>query len=200
MKPIKTIAFSMGLVALLSGSGTAQAVSSFTADYPSSSSTIVASTGFLDDDEIGYFWSVSRGDSITQTFTGTGLNSVDQIDLSLEVTQNVLTNGAHVDWAVLINSIQVGTWTWTDQDGTGAFNLSYLFSPIVGAGTYTVRMEVTNEVASGDGSIALRYPGTMTLVQNVPEPTSLLLLGSGLLLGCVLKFAPRRRARAHRDC
>ena len=37
--------------------------------FPSASSTVVGSTGFIDDCQVGYFWSASRGDSVSQTFS-----------------------------------------------------------------------------------------------------------------------------------
>ena len=71
------------------------------------------------------------------------------------------------------------------------------FAPIVGNGTYTIAMLVTNDV--NEGSIGLQYPGTATLTgpgagtnpPPVPEPTSMILLGSGIV-GVIAK----RRARS----
>jgi len=163
----------------------------FTAQFPSSGSTIVASTGFLDLDEVGYFWSSSRGDSVTETFMGTGLPSVNSLGLSLEITQNVLSSGAQVDWDVLVNAIVVGNWSWADGDGTGALDLSFAFPDIVGGGTYTIAMVVTNDVPGGLGSIALAaniQTSTVTL-NSVPEPGTVALLGLAL---AGFAFARRR--------
>jgi hypothetical protein len=55
--------------------------------------------------------------------------------------------------------------------GTGQLNQSYNFPSIVGGGTYTIAMDVSNEVPVGDGSIAVGF-GTMTLTGAVPEPST----------------------------
>lgn len=166
----------------------------FVGTFPSDSSTVVASVGDLGGGKIGYFWSVARGDKVEETFAGTGLNSVSQLDLLFNVSLNVLASGAQVDWEVRLNGTPVGTWVWHGGDGTGPVNLSYLFAPIFGGGTYTVGMHVTNEVALGAGSIALAKGGTLTLFEQrqpsvVPEPGALAMLaGAGLAgLGLVVR-------------
>lgn len=136
-----------------------------------------------------------RGDKVEETFVGTGLVSVNQLDLLFDVSQNFLNSGAQVDWEVRLNGTPVGTWTWHDTDGTGPVNLSYLFAPIFGGGTYTVGMHVTNEVPLGFGSIALAKGGTLTLIGQrqpgvVPEPGALAMLAGAGLAG--LGFVVRR--------
>lgn len=125
---------------------------------------------------------MAEGHSVTETFTGTGLASITGLDLSFNVTWNNLNSGASVDWAVLVNGTGVGVWSWSQPDGTGPVNLSYLFPSIAGGGTYTIRMAVTNEVPSGRGSIAIGYPGSATLYGTaIPEPATLLLVSVGFL-------------------
>lgn len=165
----------------------------FTDTFPSDSSTVVASVGGLDAGSIGYFWSVSRGDMVEQTFVGTGLASVIQLDLNFMVTENLLADGWSVDWEVRVNGNAVGNFTVADTDGTGMRNESFSFAAIAGAGTYTVGMHVTNEVAGGAGSIALGKNGdnSMTLHETVvPEPASMAALGLG-----TLALIRRRRAK-----
>jgi len=160
----------------------------FSAAYPSDSSTVVASIGQIAPGEYGYFWSVSSRDSITQTFTGTGLESVNELDLVFPITQNVLS--VPVDWNVLVNNQFVGAWIWTPGDSTGQLNIIYSFPDIVGADSYTVSMQVSNEVPPGDGSIAIGT-GSMTLKggSSVPDACSTLaLFGLGL---SVLGFGRR---------
>ncbi|HEX5137989.1 MAG TPA: PEP-CTERM sorting domain-containing protein [Planctomycetota bacterium] len=162
-----------------------------TVDYPSSDSTVVASYPVINGSEFGYFWSGTRGDRITETFTGTGLDSVYALDLDFDVTQNVLNSNAYVDWNVFVNGTAVGGFIWSEADGTGPAHFSYSFAPIVGNGTYTISMEVANDVPSGYGSIAIGYPGTATLTGTVPEPASLAMLGIGIVGVCL-----RRRRKA----
>ena len=59
--------------------------------FPTSGATVIGSVGMIDADEIGYFWSMARGDSVTQSYAGTGLDSVSQLDLTVDVTRNVLS-------------------------------------------------------------------------------------------------------------
>jgi len=160
---IKSTALVAGLLALQPVTTTA---ASYSDSFPSGGSTVVASVGVIDADELGYFWSMTRGDLISQTFVGTGLATATTLDLSVEVSFNVLAGGNQVDWGIFVNAVQVGTWTVLNTDGTFSENLSYVFAPIAGAGTYTISMEVLNEVPSGAGSIALRYPGRMTITDE----------------------------------
>jgi len=160
----------------------------FSAAYPSASSIVVASTGQIEPGEYGSFWSVARGDSITQTFTGTGLASVNELDLVLPITQYGLQ--VPVDWNVKVNNQLVGSWVWTPGASTGQLDVTYRFPDIVGADSYTVSMQVSNEVPPGDGSIAIGT-GTMTLQggSSVPDACSTLaLFGLGL---SVLGFGRR---------
>ncbi len=165
---------------------------SWTGEFPSASSTVVASVGHLGGGGMGYFWSVSRGDMVGETFTGTGLAYVDGLDLIFEVTENVLYPGWAVDWDVKVNGTPVGGWSWADADGTGTVNLSFAFAPIADGGTFTIEMIVVNEVPDGDGSIALGYGGRATLRGGVvPEPSSFAALAGGLIPLLILR---RRRA------
>lgn len=155
----------------------------YTDTFPSNSSTVVGSVGFIGSTQIGYFWSAARGDSVSQTFTGTGLNSVNHLDLGLEIPYNSLQET--INWDVLINGTTVGNWSWAPGDGTGALNLSYDFGSIVGNGDYTLAMNVTNEISPGAGSITLGLGTEFTLSSGattaVPEPGALMLLALGLV-------------------
>jgi chitodextrinase len=174
--------FIVAILCVAFGSGVASA-DSVTVDYPSADSTVVASYPVIDGDEFGYFWDWTRGDRITETFTGTGLYDVTSLDIEFEVTRNVLVSNRYVDWNVFLNGTAVGGFTWSEADGTGTVNLSYTgFTPIVGNGTYTISMEVANTVDPGYGSIAIGYAGSATLTGNsVPEPMMLSMFGVGIL-------------------
>jgi len=124
--------------------------------FPSASSSVVASVGFIDAAQIGYFWSVGRGDGVRESFSTT-LPTVDHLDLEFSVPDNVLNNGAQVDWNVEVNNVVVGSFTVL-EGLIGDVSQSYSFAPIAGP-NYTVELVVTNEVASGEGSVSLAYAG-----------------------------------------
>lgn len=138
-------------VSAASGTVAPQSVHSF----PSATSTVVGSVGFINADEVGYFWSASRGDSVAESFAGP--NRVKKIVLNLDVVQNVLSSGAQVDWTVSINGTDVGSFSVV-QGQLGPVTQKFSFPKITG-GTYLVKIRVTNEVAGGQGSHTWRYAG-----------------------------------------
>ena len=145
-------------VAVAPGAGAAAAAIApqSVSDYPSASSTIVGSVGFIDSEQVGYFWSAARGDSVSQTLTGP--NKLKKAVLKLDVVSNNLNNGAHVDWTVSINGTDIGSFA-VNEGQLGSITKKFLFPKKTG-GTYTVKMRVTNEVAGGEGSMTFRYAGT----------------------------------------
>lgn len=133
-----------------------QAVDAASKPYPSALSTIVGSVGFIDAEQVGYFWSVARGDSVTETFSGPG--KVKKIILALDIPTNGLNSGAFVNWAVSINGTDVGSFSVV-QGQLGPVTHTFTFPKKTG-GTYTVKMRATNEVAGGQGAHTFRYAGT----------------------------------------
>jgi hypothetical protein len=123
--------------------------------FPSSNSTVVASVGFIDANQVGYFWSAARGDLVSETFAGPTV--IYGATLNLEVIENALNSGAFVDWDVEINGVVVGSFT-VNQGFIGPFTKQLSFPRIVGP-MYTVTIRVTNEVAVGQGSHTLAYAG-----------------------------------------
>lgn len=179
MKDLFSIKLLGGACVLITSIECASAFS-YVAQFPSAASTVVASVGMISPTQYGYFWSVARGDRITQSFTGTGLNSVNGLDLVFDVTVNVLNPSAEVDWNVLVNNNIVGNWSIKANQGTPTESLSFSFGDITGAGNYVISMEVANEVLPGYGSIAIGFPGRLELTsrsQSVPDwsPSWLLL-------------------------
>ena len=178
-------------VVLLSAAMAASAqASTFTFNFPTSSSSVVASTGTLSPTEIGYFWSVSRGDTVSQSYAGSGVFGVTNLELDLNVTQNVLNSGASVQWDVLINGQDVGDWNVTQGSGTGISHLSLNFGAVAGQFS-SLALVVKNNVPVGLGSIALGLD-TMGSVTAVPEPETYGMLLGGLAV--VGLMARRKRA------
>jgi hypothetical protein len=123
--------------------------------FPSASSTVVGSVGFIDSQQVGYFWSQSRGDSVAEAFQGP--NSIKKAILKLEVIENALNSGNEVDWTLSINGKDVGSFV-VSEGQLGPFKKKFKFKKITG-GTYDVKMRVTNEVPGGGGSHTFRYAG-----------------------------------------
>ena len=123
--------------------------------FPSADSTVVGSVGFIDANQVGYFWSAARGDLVSETFAGP--TAIYGATLNLEVIENVLAPTAFVDWDVEINGVVVGSFTVNSGD-FGPFTVNLAFPRITGP-MYDVTIRVTNEVAGGDGSHTLAYDG-----------------------------------------
>ena len=123
--------------------------------YPSAGSAVIGSVGFIDADEVGYFWSVARGDSVSDVFNTPG--PVNRAILDVDVGQNALSSGAFVNWELVINGNIVGAFT-INEGFLGPVNLDVVFAPIPGP-VYSVVIQVTNEVAAGEGSHSLGYAG-----------------------------------------
>jgi hypothetical protein len=149
-------AFAVVLLAVLPGYATASTGSvAVTAAFPSSSSTVVGSTGFINSTEIGYFWSAARGDSVSQTIHGP--SAIRHMILKVDVVTNVLTAGNEVDWNIVINNVVVGQFKVVAGE-TGLVRFRAHFGKIHGP-NYNVVLKVTNEVPSGGGSHSLAYAG-----------------------------------------
>jgi len=136
--------------------------------FPSALSIVVGSTGFVDAEQVGFFWSVVRGDSVTESFAGP--SSIKQYSLDVDVISNGLNNGAFVNWNVLINGVLVDNFTVNDGF-FGTVSRSASFGAIAGP-NYAVELRVTNEVAGGEGSHTFRYAGIgFNEVELIPSGT-----------------------------
>jgi hypothetical protein len=138
----------------------------------------------------------TAGDNVDQTFTGTGITSVDSLKVDFNVDNNL--NGSSETVDVSINGTSVGSFVVPDNSGGSSvinYAVSVFFAPIVGNGIYDLKMTLENTVA-GDGSIDFRDGGAFVLNGGVrvaaPEPMTALLFGAGLAGMASL----RRRRRA----
>lgn len=157
MRKLLKITLILGMIAaLLIPSSIVNAASSETFSFPSSTSTVVGSLGVVDAEQIGYFWSASRGDTVYETFS-TSMPTIDGVTLDIEVVSNVLNSGAQVDWNVEINDVVVDNFT-VNEGFTGLIHREISFAPISGP-DYKVEIVVTNQVPNGQGSHSLAYDG-----------------------------------------
>jgi len=153
--------------------------------FPSDDSTVVGSLGFINSTEIGWFWSVARGDMVSESFLDP-LPYVSQAAFDFAVPNNVLNSGAEVDWDVVINGTTIGSFI-IPQGFTGPKSLDFSFAPIASiGGAYDVAFVVTNEVPGGYGShtfaYAGEYPNSVEL-SVIPAPGAILLgsIGAGIV-------------------
>lgn len=123
--------------------------------FPSAASTVIGSVGFIDSDEVGYFWSMARGDSVTEVIAGP--NKIKKAILKIEVVTNGLVAGSQADWDLEINGNVVGSFVVASGD-LGPVKVKAKFPRITG-GEYEVAIRMTNEVVIGGGAHTLAYAG-----------------------------------------
>jgi hypothetical protein len=150
---ILTVAFMVLAFAPAAGATTTTPDAGKKFAFPSATSTVVGSVGFINDCEIGYFWSAARGDSVSQTIHS--YKKIKHVVLDVSVIENFLSNGAEVDWTLSVNGHDVGSFV-VSQGFLGVAHLDVTFGKIKGP-NFDIRIRVTNEVPSGDGSITLAY-------------------------------------------
>ncbi len=133
--------------------------------FPSRSTEIIASTGFLDESRAGYFWSAGRGDGVFWEAKPSFWYTVNHAILNFQVLDNLLAPGEFVTFELLINDIAVGQITVPSGE-TGLFTLNTSFPTITFNDVeltyplyyrYDVAFRVINEVPELAGSITLAY-------------------------------------------
>lgn len=165
--------------------------------FPTVSSTVVGSSGFISSNEIGYFWSVSRGDLVSQTFTDP-LASISSLTLNLSVPHNSLRYDA-LNWAVWVNNTQVGVFD-VNVGFIGTLVKYYLFSPIAANnGTYDLSLRVTNQIRDLEGSHTFGLAGSRVtfgpVPTSVPEPGQAVIISSAVA-GVLFRMRRHRRTAA----
>lgn len=136
-----------------------------TVEFPSSSSTLprgslgTAGTFYL------------AGDYVSQTFTGTGLTSVTELDLAFEMYDLTSTSCdvGTLSWDVSVNDTVVGAYSYEGglSLGTVAIEEYYTFPAVAGTGpdgdTYELTITATTTVCSGGSSWNWLTGGTAIL-------------------------------------
>lgn len=138
-------------------------------NFPSDSSTVVGD-GAAPAGQIGFFWSVARGDSVTETIA---IENVDggQINRALfdfSVPLNSALNS--VTWNVSINGTVVGSFT-VPAMFTGQISQDYSFAPIINTvdSNYIIEFTLTDGVPTGDGAHTFGTDGVVQLVGDFTD-------------------------------
>ncbi len=125
----------------------------------------------------------TSGDFVTEIFF-TGQDSVQSLSYDFSLINNFGNNSGHsYQNDVYINDLLVGSFLVPDCDYCGTtqeYAGSFNFSPLQGDGTYALSIVLGENVPIGDGNETFLAPGSATL-GDVPEPSSLVLMGSGAL-------------------
>ena len=138
-------------------------VTTVTVDFPSETSTVSYSygggySGVLGSGGGGMYYEV--GNAVSQTFSGTGLAQVSNLDVAFDMddqTDSYCTVGT-LTWDVSINGTTVGSYGYEGGFTLGRISLAetYSFAPVAGTGTgsddYTIAYTATTTVCPGGGA------------------------------------------------
>ena len=173
-KSIKFIPIIMGL--LLPTAGHAN---SFTGSFPSASSDLFGANGAAPPVYLFYH---TTG-FVQQTFSGTGLPDVSSLVIDVPFTS---ADTQPLGFGFSVNGQTVGSVLLPAGSYTSTINENFSFAPIVGLGTYTLKIFVDQALIDGNGYVAFNtdFPGSFTLSNSaspVPLPATLPLFASGLV-------------------
>lgn len=183
--------------------GVSYADSGITVNYPSDNTYYCSATngcGFMGANGGLSVPMWTTGDYITETFV-TGQSEVSLLKANWGVVNSYGgAPGTFYENDIYLNGVFIGLFYLGDCDYCGTLMTiggAAQFAPIVGNGTYTLRIELAQTADPGLGSeqfsTLTANGGASTAFLGTPEPSSIALLGSGILgLAGVL----RRRLKA----
>src|SRR5207237_8907796 len=99
----------------------------------------------------------TTGDYWRQTFTNTGLASINRIKLNLVMDDNMLNGGGTGGLDLLVNGTKLGHFTF--HQGDTSFVTRAVTIPAITGPDYTVEFSETNTVPFGKGSVSLAING-----------------------------------------
>jgi hypothetical protein len=137
-----------------------------------------------------YMW--TAGNYVLSSIFVLPTDSVTDLTANWTYWRN-LGGGNNETWNVYLNNVNVGSvsladcnYCQSDQTVTGTFDFSDI-APV--SGGYQVELILQNTVPGGGGAVAFLDGGTTGLSYDtgVPEPGSMLLLGSGILFAGLVR-------------
>jgi hypothetical protein len=124
------------------------------------------------------FSGVQEGGTLTQTFNSAGGAATFSMDWA------VMGPGGNADggeFTVLLNGVQIAQYDSGSINGNQLYNGILTGSGNLNAGTNTLEIDITRRYITVDGGTPYQWVTGVDLEGTVPEPGSLILMGTGVL-------------------